>query len=121
MKLGLHTPIPDAVDLELESKASAVDDHLKGEVEVVELDATSSREAGKQGARDGVEIRRQRTHVHEVAAVGPRAARRSRTRLSRPSRRGIGPGGSCVCSGTRWVIRGRWLRPVVGEKRETSG
>lgn len=72
MELGLDAPVPHAVDLELEAQAGAVDDHLEGEVEVVELDAAGGGEAGEQGARHGAQVRRQRAHVGEVAAVGLR-------------------------------------------------
>ncbi|EMR64454.1 hypothetical protein UCREL1_8583 [Eutypa lata UCREL1] len=55
MELGLDAPVPHAVDLELEAQAGAVDDHLEGEVEVVELDAAGGGEAGEQGARHGAQ------------------------------------------------------------------
>lgn len=69
MKLGLHTPVPDAVDLELEAEPRAVDDHLERKVEIIELDAARGREPREQGARDGAEVRRQGAHVHEVAGI----------------------------------------------------
>lgn len=69
MELGLDPPVPDAVDLELEAEAGAVDDHFKGEVEVVELDAACRRQPRKETPRHGAEICRQRAHVDEVARV----------------------------------------------------
>lgn len=70
MELCLYASVPDAVDLELEAEPGTIDYHLKGEVEVIEFDAACSCEPSEQGSRDGTEIRRQRAHVHEVAAVG---------------------------------------------------
>lgn len=69
VKLGLDASVAHAVDLELEAEPGTVDDHLEGEVEVVELDAARRREAREERARHGAEVRRQRAHVHEVAAV----------------------------------------------------
>jgi len=70
MKLGLDTAIPDAVDLQLEAEAGAADYHLEGKVEVVELDAARRREPREQRPGHRAQIRRQRAHVHKVAAVG---------------------------------------------------
>lgn len=70
MELGLDPPVPDPVDLELEAEPGAVDNHLEREVEVVELDPPRRREAREEAPRHGVEVRRQRAHVDEVARVG---------------------------------------------------
>lgn len=63
VKVRLHPPVPDPVDLELEPEARAVDDHLEREVEVVELDAARRREPREEAARHGAQVRRQRAHM----------------------------------------------------------
>lgn len=79
VELGVDAAVADAVDLELEAEAGAVDDHLEREVEVVELDAARRGQAREEVARHGAQVRRQRAHVHQVARVG----RRRLVRLAR--------------------------------------
>lgn len=72
MKLRLYASVPEAIDLELEAEPGAVDDHLEGEVEVVELDAARGRKPGEQRPRDRAKVCRQRAHMHKLAVVGHR-------------------------------------------------
>lgn len=69
MKLSFHATVPNTVDLELEAETGAIDDHLEGEVEVIELNAPGRRESRKQAAGHRAQVRRQGAHVDEVARV----------------------------------------------------
>lgn len=66
VKIRLHAPVSYPVDLELETEACAVDDHLEGEIEVVEFNAAGGSEAGEEAAGHGAEVRRERAHVGEI-------------------------------------------------------
>lgn len=70
VKLRLHPPIPDPVHLELEPQPRAINRHLEREVEVVKLNAPRGSQPREQAPRHGVEVRRERAHVREVACVG---------------------------------------------------
>lgn len=69
VEVGLDPSVPDPIDLELEAQARAIDDHLESKVQIVELDAPRCGQTGEQAPGHGVEVGRQRAHVHQIACV----------------------------------------------------
>lgn len=70
VELGVHSPVPDPIHLELKPQPGTIQDHLEREVQVVELDAPRRGQAGEEAARDGAQVRGQGADVDQVARVG---------------------------------------------------
>lgn len=104
MKLGLDPAIPYAINFQLEAEARRVDNHLECEVEVVELNAASGRQAREEASWHGTEVRRQRAHVYEVSRVG--------------LRRIVGLAGDQVVGHHQALARPEVARVVEGDRSE---
>ena len=54
MKLRLHPPIPNPINLELKPQAGTVNRHLQREIQIVEFHTPRSGQPRKQTPRHGV-------------------------------------------------------------------
>lgn len=69
MKLRLHPPIPDPINLELKTQPRTINRHLERKVQVIKLDAPRRRQPREQAPRHGVQVRGEGAHVREVTRV----------------------------------------------------
>lgn len=69
MKLRLHPPIPHPINLQLKTQPRTINNHLERKIQVIKLHAPRGRQTREQTPRHGVEVRRQRAHVYQVACV----------------------------------------------------
>jgi hypothetical protein len=72
VKLRLHTPIFHSVHPQLKHQASTLYPHIQRKIQIVKLHTLRRCQAGKQAFRHSVEVRRQRTDVHEALTKGVR-------------------------------------------------
>jgi hypothetical protein len=72
MKLRLHTPISNLINLEFKHKPRTRNPHIERKVQIIKLDPLRCRQPREQPLRHRVQIRRQRAHVDESLAEGIR-------------------------------------------------
>ena len=69
MKLRLHPSIPHSIHLQLEAQPRAIHNHLQREVQVIKLDSSRSRQSREEAPWDGIQVRRECAHMHQVPCI----------------------------------------------------
>lgn len=70
MELCLHSPIPEPINLQLESQPSTFNHHLQRKVQIIELHATSRCQSCEETFWDSPEVGCEGAYVYEISRVG---------------------------------------------------